>query len=182
MKNAVSKIYVAMRALPHFFRFSRDYNNSRMVIGYILIFTAILLSTSCERNDDYSIEFKLEAINQSGVELRIYGYENGILFKDFTISDEDTISYSYEGSFIGNSEDFGFQHLFGGDSVRVIFDNKKHQIFVKKYALSTMGERNFFRLTCIDDLDDRKNQMLLQYTFTEEDYQNAEFCNEECDE
>ena len=132
---------------------------------------------SCDRKE-YNITTKFEIINQSGKDIVIYTHD--IPESTITINDSETFSDQIITSSRYGTENFS--DLFDSDSVKIVYENQKYKIY--KCLLYKNGEgcnedRNI--LSFLDYEESGDNVYLLRYTFTEEDYLNAEFCNEECD-
>ena len=144
---------------------------------WIVFLCGIIIS--CDHNE-YSVTTNFEIINQSGKDIIIYSYNIFDLESTITINDSETFS----DQIITSSRDGtrSFLHLFDSDSIKIVYENQRYKIY-KCFLRENGGcgeERNI--LSFLDYEESGDNVYLLRYTFTEEDYQNAEFCNEECGE
>ena len=160
----------------------------KSVIKYTLIFTVILLLASCDRNLT-SIYWTLEIENLSGEEITILAYDDyeEVVRKETRIPNGESITGFNETTERDGSYTYG--DLLGSRSkIKVIYSDKKYEIYYGDdyQSIDENGQtRNLLIWSGYDDMydmDERVDHIYLKYTFTEEDYQNAKPCEEECNE
>ena len=158
-----------------------------MTIRYTLIFTVILSLVSCGRNLTITY-WTLEIENLSGEEITILAYyDEEVVIKETLIPNGESITGFDETT--ARDALYTYGDLLGSRyKIKVIYSDKKYETYYGDdyQSIDDDGQtRNLLLWRGYDNLndeDERENYIHLKYTFTEEDYLNAEFCNGECDE
>ncbi len=136
----------------------------------LLIIT--VLFASCDAGKKTYAKYQILNNTQHSVALNIYRENKEIVL----LNDKGDVWESKEfqtsepgGNFLEPNSDF----FIFSDSVVVTFDNQRKLIHDKTFK-GILHENNYERIT--DD-----NLTILRFTFTEEDYNNAEDCGGKCD-
>ncbi len=150
------------------------------IIGYINFF-ALFLIISCGPEGPCK-ESKLTLRNESGVDIKIIGYNkaNGKLDSlVFNLKNNVQLAQKYKhcppngGSFSVFRSDF-----FKSDSIKVIFNNNKKTIFEAEIYCDqqNMALKRNPLYQCIYN-----SGTIGTFVFTKEDFENAEDCNGNCE-
>ena len=142
-----------------------------MMKQIIYLFITLILS-SCVDQASSDIEYIL--FNQTDKSVKVLGFET-LLDINNNIGKANPIVINPNSSFkvtrmTGIDSDIGFRFysIQGVDSVRVIFENLKVNVYSKN--ISPITEFSIFR-----------GNSNYQHFITEQDYENAEDCNGNCD-
>lgn len=138
------------------------YTNTRHL--FILVILTSLMS--CIPDGEYSYSLK----NESGKNIKINSYSsNGNLTYSITINNNEELIKN--GSIPGGTPGPSFLEVFFNyndyDSISIIYDNSK----ISEFDFNTESESERNLLVSGNST----------FTFTEEDYQNAEDCNGNCE-
>ena len=154
-----------------------------------ILLIAILILSSCifpePEGRYYPIEYKFEAINNSGVDIKIIGFD-GSFRTETLIPNSRTVFKSFQSSSMDKNRTFS--DVFGGDSIKVIFGMKKADIFYCYLGRGGGGcskPRNILvqKNILVTDINSKKNGKIFldRFTFEPIDYENAEDCNGNCE-
>lgn len=138
---------------------------------YIIILTCLCLS-SCHTDDGRIYIYKLR--NTSGIGINIIAYSKSNEFREPTITnidDGEEIIKHYKSDSHLEPNVYNFVSFFQGDSIIVTYGNEKQEIFEEEFCEGS--ERNPLNLCIYSDQEET-------FTFTQEDYQNANPCNGDC--
>lgn len=127
--------------------------------------------------------YKYTLINESGVLVVIKGYDTQYLSKSSIITSlgvKESLTKTYQDG-LPPSNRYNFTDFLGDknnsvDSIVVIYNNEKFESFVveRENKFDSISDlRNPLNLTYYDDTSE-------VFTFTKEDYENAEPCNGNC--
>lgn len=138
---------------------------------------------------DKVIEYQFQIRNESGKDIEIVSYDHDYPNKIKKVINIETDNF-YDESFLSrySQETYNFLDVFDGDSIVINYNNEKQQIFYcyRNYNDDIGDEgcsepRNILAVFQDTDNDPNNNIFFNQYTFTQEDYENAAACEGECD-
>lgn len=153
----------------------------RGIFGLLVFMFALSCS---DRNDDV-IEYGFEIINHSGVDIKIKSYNSAFpdnLVEEIKIQDGGLYR---ENFFSRNSgESYLFSDVFNGDSLTIIYEDRRINSFYCYNFFSNQQEgcdEDNNILAVVEDKSSDDDIILRQYIFTQEDYENATPCDEDCE-
>ncbi|AUS06912.1 hypothetical protein [Pseudotamlana carrageenivorans] len=145
---------------------------------YLVIILFFASCTDLSDGETYTYTVK----NKSGVPVKIYAFNSnsmtpGEVIHTITLQNNEELTKKFEDG--SPPKGYNFSDFFGKpsgrsvtDSIRVIYDNTKHQSFNSK---NCNGEdRNPINICAYQGVDE-------SFTFTAEDYKNAVNCNSNCE-
>lgn len=151
----------------------------------IIISLTILSFFSCVRESEmYQRQYSLK--NESGqiVKLKFYlKYSNQLIFEEEIILSNNDVFNAENLEFskpLSNNVDYLVNTAYrASDSLIVVYDNQKKSTYTVDFygSFSTPLNRNLFRHGNYEYLGNDQ----FQFTFTEEDYENAEDCGGPCE-
>lgn len=142
----------------------------------IIITILLLVFVGCGTDQGEGIFYKYTVINESGKPIRVEAYDSQ--FPDQVpiitrLAVGEKLTKTYETGLPPSS--YGFENFFGEeqderDSLRVIYNNSKIEIFKGECSEQTNNPLNF----CV------YNGLETAFIFTQQDYENAEPCDGGC--
>ncbi|MCX2743354.1 hypothetical protein OO013_05725 [Mangrovivirga sp. M17] len=138
----------------------------------VILLTLSIILTSCWGTDQGKGKFYGYTIkNESGKDIQINSYSTFYPERNTAIVTElennTELTRTYQDTLPPRG--YNFISFFEGDSLVIIYNNERKQIFTFKNQ--QYNDRNLYNFTGSN----------VTYTFTEQDFENAESCNWNCD-
>lgn len=147
---------------------------------YVLVLLIVVQSCVHYGEEWVNKEFILKNSSSHTIKVEFFNLlDNGLNTNSSTIlTNGSTKSYTIENILSANSNESLPSSAFIADSVKIIFGNVKKVSYTdKKGNFSAPVNRNIFRYGNYEYLGNQR----FQFTFTEEDYNNAEDCGGPCE-
>lgn len=151
-----------------------------LIIGNMrtILFLTILCFSSCGTDQGSTETYTYTVLNESGVDIKIIGYVTFTNVEEYviTLKDNEKRTQIYKDGLPPRGYSWSFFYgssngNFAADSIKIIYNNTKYSDFSIK---NIDNERNpLYKPT--------ENKTEGFFTFTEEDYENAEPCNGSCE-
>ncbi|MDV7188456.1 hypothetical protein R3X25_14280 [Lutibacter sp. TH_r2] len=129
----------------------------------------MLVLISCGTDQGEGTYYEYTIINNSGKNIKINSYRNSYPKRDTPTTIDlqygDELTKSFKDDLPPRGYDFAV--FFQGDSIIINYNNERKKIL----TFPTENDRNPFFYTGTD----------VTFTFTQQDYENAEPCNGNCD-
>ena len=135
----------------------------------IILTVSSFLVIGCWWTQVENKSYKYTLRNESGKDIKVSSFRTFYPPRETpditTLDNEEELIKTYEVS--SQPDIFNFISFFNGDSLIVNYNNERKQIF----TFPTENERNPFYHTGTN----------VTFVFTQQDYENAEDCNENCE-
>ncbi|WBL22967.1 hypothetical protein [Zunongwangia sp. HRR-M8] len=140
---------------------------------YLILSIALFCKCGADQGDTVTYNYTVRNDSGATIEIRSYiSYQPEVEPKITIIPEGEEIIKTYKDGL--PPKGYSYQVFFGGasnrDSLIVIYGNQK---------------RSFYKSDCSNEnnpLNDCEYKELREvFIFTEQDYENAEFCNDDCD-
>ena len=120
--------------------------------------------------------YKYTVRNESGVGIKLRGYKTNMNTNPTIIQlgNNQELSKTFKDG-IPPRGPYGFSDFFDSDSLVVVFDSKKYLVYLWESRCENGNERNPLN-TCFHSNNEEET-----FTFTVEDYENAEDCTGNCE-
>ena len=140
------------------------------IIWMLFLIIGLTTKTGCKKKVDYQVTttYFYENNTEHSIKMSVYCIEDASLIVEYSISSYDTLSFKIEAD--GGAGPFQYDTHVGeqGDSIVLLFDNERYLTYPPHTARSVLDHGNYKR----EDIGNTLSNMY--YTFTEDDYNNAE--------
>ena len=143
-----------------------------MKTHHVSIFLIFILS-ACTASDDVKINYYFKLQNLSSKDIKIISPT-----KTTEIISGDSLEFYFQSD--AEDKRYRFKDIFGGIEIRVIYENEKVKDFLcGNGGVGCSEPRNPLNITSSNGSNHQNREFF--FVFTEEDYQNAEECDERCE-
>ena len=141
-----------------------------MKLWYLVILSFLLFACPPD-NEKINYSFNLQ--NLSSKDIKIISFN-----KTIEIASGDSLEFYFQSD--AEDKRYKFKDVFGGIEIRVIYENEKIKDFLcGNEGVGCSEPRNPLNITTSNSNDNQNREYFV--AFTEEDYQNAEDCDERCE-